>query len=424
MTWTQNYNPAGHWLLSTLLAAIPVLILLSALAIFRIKAHFAALLGLVTSLAIACFIFGMPLKMGAMSAVYGILYGLFPIGWIVLNVIFMYDLTCEAGHFKVLQQSLMGITQDRRLQLVLIAFAFGAFFEGACGFGTPVAVTAAILIGIGFKPLQASGLSLIANTAPVAFGALGTPLIALSGVSGINLLQLSGMTGRILPFFSLVVPFWLIWTFAGFDGMLESGPPLCRRTFLRGPAIPDVQSSRPVARRCRRFRLLHRWSHAPAAVLASKTNLGTRRPRIRSRRPRRTRSRALCRNQSMDAMGHPQRRRLRMGIAHNESISRSRIEPKNSDRESAQSVAARSSGRTKTNAGTRDFPAELALRIGHRNPLLRNHFRILDGIQPDPPRTPICKDALSRTFLADYHRRDDGHRLYNAILRHSTPPWA
>jgi lactate permease len=254
VTWTQNYDPAGHWLLSTLLAAIPVLILLSALAIFRIKAHFAALMGLAASLLIACSIFGMPLKMGMMSAVYGILYGLFPIGWIVLNVIFMYDLTCEAGHFKVLQQSLMGITQDRRLQLVLIAFAFGAFFEGACGFGTPVAVTAAILIGIGFKPLQASGLSLIANTAPVAFGALGTPLIALSGVSGLNLLQLSGMTGRILPFFSLLVPFWLIWTFAGFDGMIEVWPatlvaglffaiPQFLISNLHGPWLVDVVAS-------------------------------------------------------------------------------------------------------------------------------------------------------------------------------------
>ena len=183
MTWTQNYDPAGHWLLSTLLAAVPVLILLSALAIFRIKAHFAALIGLAASLTIACSIFGMPLKMGAMSAVYGILYGLFPIGWIVLNVIFMYDLTCEAGHFKVLQQSLMGITQDRRLQLVLIAFAFGAFFEGASGFVTPVAVTGAILIGLGFSPLAASGLSLIANTAPVAYGALGTPIIALAAAA-------------------------------------------------------------------------------------------------------------------------------------------------------------------------------------------------------------------------------------------------
>ena len=218
MTWTQNYDPAGHWLLSTLLASIPVLILLSALAIFRIKAHFAALMGLTASLLIACSIFGMPLKMGAMSAVYGVLYGLFPIGWIVLNVIFMYDLTCQAGHFKVLQQSLMGITQDRRLQLVLIAFAFGAFFEGACGFGTPVAVTAAILIGIGFAAAASAFAIHHGNRSPRA---LGTPLIALSGVSGLSLIQLSAMTGRILPFFSLLVPFWLIWTFAGFDGMID-----------------------------------------------------------------------------------------------------------------------------------------------------------------------------------------------------------
>src|SRR5438045_4392610 len=146
----------------------------------------------------------MPAKMGVMSAVFGACYGLFPIGWIILNVIFLYDLNCEVGRFKVLQESLMGISQDRRLQLVLIAFAFGAFFEGAAGFGTPVAVTAALLIGLGFKPLQASGLSLIANTAPVAFGALGTPLIALQGVTGLNLLQLSGMTGRILPVFSVL----------------------------------------------------------------------------------------------------------------------------------------------------------------------------------------------------------------------------
>lgn len=224
MTWTQVYDPLGHWWLSTLVAAIPVLVLLGALGALRIKAHFAALLGLAASLLIAIGLFGMPVKMGVMAGIYGMCYGLFPIGWIILNVIFLYDLNCEAGRFKILQDSLMGITQDRRLQLVLIAFAFGAFFEGAAGFGTPVAVTAAILIGLGFKPLQASGLSLIANTAPVAFGALGTPLVALSGVSGLNLLQLSGMAGRILPFFSVLVPFWLIWTFAGFDGMVEVWP--------------------------------------------------------------------------------------------------------------------------------------------------------------------------------------------------------
>src|SRR5207245_7613076 len=173
---------------------------------------------------IAVGVFKMPAGMGGRTAVYGACYGLFPIGSISLNVICMYDMNCASGRFKVLQESLMGITQDRRLQLLLIAFSFGAFFEGAAGFGTPVAVTAAILIGLGFKPLQASGLSLIANTAPVAYGALGTPLIALQTVTGLDLLQLSGMAGRILPFFSVLVPFWLLWAFAGFNGMIEIWP--------------------------------------------------------------------------------------------------------------------------------------------------------------------------------------------------------
>jgi len=224
VTWNQNYDPLGHWWLSTLVAALPVVVLLGALAVLRIKAHWAALLGLAASLVIAVGVFKMPAGMGARTAVYGACYGLFPIGWIILNVIFMYDMNCASGRFKVLQESLMGITQDRRLQLLLIAFSFGAFFEGAAGFGTPVAVTAAILIGLGFKPLQASGLSLIANTAPVAYGALGTPLIALQTVTGLDLLQLSGMAGRILPFFSVLVPFWLLWAFAGFSGMLEIWP--------------------------------------------------------------------------------------------------------------------------------------------------------------------------------------------------------
>jgi len=222
--WPQNYDPTGHWWLSALLAALPVVALLGSLALLHMKAHYAALLGLATSIICAIWFFGMPARLAAKTAVLGAGYGLLPIGWIILNVIFMYQLTCEAGLFKVLQDSLTGITQDRRLQLLLIAFSFGAFFEGAAGFGTPVAVTAAVLIGLGFKPLQASGLSLIANTAPVAYGAIGTPLIALAGVTGLDLLQLSAQAGRILPFFSVLVPFWLIWAFAGFAGMLEIWP--------------------------------------------------------------------------------------------------------------------------------------------------------------------------------------------------------
>ena len=223
-SWQQGYDPLGHWWLSTLCAALPIVVLLGSLAIFEIKAHFSAMLGLATALFVAVGIFHMPLKLGLVTATYGAGYGLFPIGWIILNVIFMYQLTNETGKFKVLQESMMGITQDRRLQLLLIAFCFGAFFEGASGFGTPVAVTAAILIGLGFRPLQASGLSLIANTAPVAFGALGIPIIALSGVTGMDPKVLGANIGWILTPFCLLVPFWLIWAFAGFRGMLEIWP--------------------------------------------------------------------------------------------------------------------------------------------------------------------------------------------------------
>ena len=222
--WQQNYDPTGHWWLSTLIAALPIVVLLGTLALLHIKAHYAALLGLATALATAVLVFHMPGRLAATTAVYGAGYGLFPIGWIILNVIFMYQLTVESGRFKVLQHSMTGITQDRRLQLLLIAFCFGAFFEGAAGFGTPVAVTAALLIGLGFKPLQASGLSLIANTAPVAFGALGTPIIALAKVTGMSEFMLGAMAGRILAPFCILVPFWLIWAFAGFSGMMEIWP--------------------------------------------------------------------------------------------------------------------------------------------------------------------------------------------------------
>jgi lactate permease len=222
--WSQVYDPFNNPVLSTLAAAIPVVVMLAALAFFHIKAHIAALLGLAAALVVAIVGFSMPATTAVSSALYGAANGLLPIGWIILNVIFLYQLTERKGYFKVLQESITGITTDRRLQLLLIAFSFGAFFEGAGGFGTPVAVTGAMLIGLGFAPLAASGLSLIANTAPVAYGALGTPIIALAGVTGLDMLQLSGMVGRQLPLFSLLVPFWLIWAFCGFRGMLAIWP--------------------------------------------------------------------------------------------------------------------------------------------------------------------------------------------------------
>ncbi len=226
MPWNQAYNPSGHWLVSTLLAALPVFVLLGTLAFLKLKAHWAALLGLASALLVALVVFGMPAGKGAAVTLYGAAYGLFPIGWIILNVIFLYTLADTKGYFRILRESLAGVTRDRRLQLLLIAFSFGAFFEGAAGFGTPVAVSAAILIGLGFSPLAASGLSLIANTAPVAFGALGTPLIALAGVTGLDLRALSAMVARQLPIFSIIIPFWLVWVYAGRRGMREVWPAL------------------------------------------------------------------------------------------------------------------------------------------------------------------------------------------------------
>jgi lactate permease len=224
MMWNQVYNPFGNSVLSTLAAAIPVVILLAMIASNKVKVHIAAIIALVAANLVAIFIFTMPADLSIRASLLGVVTGFFPIGWIVLNVIFLYRLTVEKGVFETLQNTIGGVTRDRRLQILLIAFSFGAFFEGASGFGTPVAVTAAILIGLGFSPLAASGLSLIANTAPVAYGALGTPIAGLSSVTGIDPFLLGAMVGRQLPFFSLIVPFWVVWAFAGYKGMKEVWP--------------------------------------------------------------------------------------------------------------------------------------------------------------------------------------------------------
>ncbi len=224
--WHQRYDPLDSALASTLLAALPLVVLLGLLASHKVRAPVAALVAAATAGLVAALVFGMPVRLVVASAAFGAAYGLFPIGWIVLNVIFLYRLTLERGHFDLVRQSIAGITDDKRLQLLLIAFAFGAFFEGAAGFGTPVAVTAALLLGLGFSPLEASGLSLIANTAPVAFGALGTPIIALQGATGLELRDLSAMVGRQLPFFSVIIPFWLVAAYAGRRGVREVWPAL------------------------------------------------------------------------------------------------------------------------------------------------------------------------------------------------------
>ena len=222
--WNQVYNPFGNTTLSTIAAAIPVVTLLVLIASGKVKAHIAAIIALVLANLVAIMLFTMPANLAIRASLLGIVTGFFPIGWIVLNVIFMYQLTVRAGRFEALKRAVGGVTADRRLQLLLIAFSFGAFFEGASGFGTPVAITGAILIGLGFSPLAASGLSLIANTAPVAYGALGTPIQGLASVTGLDPYLLGAMVGRQLPIFSLIVPFWVVWAFAGWKGMKEVWP--------------------------------------------------------------------------------------------------------------------------------------------------------------------------------------------------------
>src|SRR5713101_6790433 len=222
--WNQIYNPLGNAALSTVAAAIPVVTLLVLIASGKVKAHIAALVALIVANIITIFIYTMPAAMSLRATVLGAVTGFFPIGWIVLNVIFLYRLSVEKGSFELLQRTIGGVSPDRRLQLLLIAFAFGAFFEGASGFGTPVAITGAVLIGLGFSPLAASGLSLLANTAPVAYGALGTPIQGLASVTGLDPYILGAMVGRQLPVFSLIVPFWVVWAFAGWRGMTAIWP--------------------------------------------------------------------------------------------------------------------------------------------------------------------------------------------------------
>jgi lactate permease len=224
VTWTQLYAPLGGVLRSALVAAVPVVVLLGLLASGRARAHVAAAAGLAAALAVAILVYGMPAPLALAAAASGAAYGLFPIGWIVLSAIFVYDITVETGKFEAVKHVIANLAADRRIQALLIAFSFGAFIEGAAGFGTPVAISAAMLIGLGFRPLLAAGVALIGNTAPVAFGALGTPIIALARVTGLPLEQLSAMAGRQLPFFSLLIPFWLVWAMAGRAGMLEVWP--------------------------------------------------------------------------------------------------------------------------------------------------------------------------------------------------------
>ncbi len=254
MTWAMNVNPLGNLALSALVAAIPIIFLFIGLAFLKMKGHWTAIIATLLAVAVSVIIYGMPVKYASLSVVYGALFGLFPVCWIVITALFIYNMSVKTGQFEVIKNSLATISDDRRMQALLIAFSFGAFIEGAAGFGTPVAITAAMLAGLGFNPLYAAGICLLANTAPVAFGAIGIPIVVGAGVSGVDLMAFSQMVGRTLPFLSVFVPIYLVILMAGWKRGIEvwpaclvSGGSFAITQFLSsnyiGPLLPDILSS-------------------------------------------------------------------------------------------------------------------------------------------------------------------------------------
>ena len=224
MHWTQVYDPFGHWWLSTLVATLPILVLFGLLAGLKVKPHWCAIAGAVTAVLVAVLFFKMPLILAATSFGYGVAFGLLKIAWIVLAAVYLYDISVETGQFEIMKESVAGITADRRLQVLLVAFCFGAFIEGAAGFGAPVAIAGAFMIGLGFRPFHAAALNLIANTAPVAWGAIGTPVHTLAAVTALPESDLNAMLGRILPFTAVIVPFWLVRTMVSWKETFEVLP--------------------------------------------------------------------------------------------------------------------------------------------------------------------------------------------------------
>src|SRR6202162_3005996 len=224
MHWTQVYDPFGRWWLSTLLATLPLLVLFGLLVGVKLKPHWCAIAGALTAAVVAVVFFGMPVALAAISFGYGVAFGLLKIAWIVLAAVFLYDISVETGQFEIMKESVAGITADRRLQVLLVAFCFGAFIEGAAGFGTPVAIAGAFMIGLGFKPFHAAALNLIANTAPVAWGAIGTPVHTLAAVTALPESDLSAMIGRILPITAIIVPFWLVRAMVSWQETFEVFP--------------------------------------------------------------------------------------------------------------------------------------------------------------------------------------------------------
>lgn len=254
MVWTQNYFPSGGMALSALMAALPIIFFFLALAVFRLKGHVAGSLTVLLALLVATLFYGMPADMALAAAGFGFAYGLWPIAWIIIAAVFLYKITVKTGQFDIIRASVLSVTEDQRLQMLLVGFSFGAFLEGAAGFGAPVAITAALLVGLGFNPLYAAGLCLIANTAPVAFGAMGIPIIVAGQVTGLDPFAIGAKAGHQLPFLSVLVPFWLVMMMDGLKGVRQTWPAVLvaggsfavTQYFTSnyiGPELPDITSA-------------------------------------------------------------------------------------------------------------------------------------------------------------------------------------
>jgi L-lactate permease len=252
--WQQLYDPAGNLWLSSLIALLPIAFFFVALAVLRMKGWLAGTLTVAIALAVALLFYRMPLQQAFAAGAYGFIYGLWPIAWIILGAVFLYKVSVKTGQFDIIRASILSVTEDQRLQMLMVGFAFGAFLEGAAGFGAPVAITAALLVGLGFKPLYAAGLCLIVNTAPVAFGAMGIPIIVAGQVTGLDPFEIGQMAGRQLPFLTIIVLFWIMAIMDGWRGVKETWPAVLvaggsfaiaqylTSNFI-GPELPDITAS-------------------------------------------------------------------------------------------------------------------------------------------------------------------------------------
>jgi hypothetical protein len=399
--WSQIYDPLGNSVLSPLVAAIPTIVLLALIASGKMKIHLAAVVAVILAAAIAIVIYGMPVGLAARAVALGALTGFFPIGWIIVNVIFLYRLQVENGAFAIIQQSIGAITEDRRLQLLLIAFALGAFFEGSSGFGTPVAMTGSILMSLGFSPLAAAGLSLIANTAPVAFGALAAPVTGLQQATQLDYNMLGAMIGRQLALFSFIVPFWLIWAFAGsqFRGLairhLELCQPRARLDWCRGdlPLLParfsvcvaaqdDLDVGGPAQRRS--FPFHHAGGKADG-------DQGKSQPSVAGMAAPDT------------SLRHPGD----VGNAPGEGVSRQYLLTAIRYRRPAQYGAENATGCAHADAGARFLPVFLSLLQRHGHSVHRHHFRVHHGLFAQAHGAGLYRD-LRRGEIFPHHDFGDG----------------